>query len=232
MIETIEKEPAGPISWGRNQRGMQASGPLDSRSEHIAQAIWYEAAADACRDAKAMMSLEVHKQIVNRVLEPYSHIEVVATATEWDNFFALRTDAAAQPEIQFLASEMLVAMNASKPMPRGIGEWHFPYVTAEERMDLKTGDCIRASAARCARVSYAKHGTDKIDLKADMELAQRLLSSRHLSPFEHMAEALGERRFVGNFWGWTQYRKGYIRDEMGGPFEGLKRWTYKTVSGS
>ena len=65
------------------------------------------------------------------------------------------------------------------------------------------------SAARCARVSYLTHD-GKRDPQADLTLYERLVSSGHMSPLEHVAMPCTgemENEFCGNFYGWFQLRK-------------------------
>ena len=60
--------------------------------------------------------LNVHKQVANRVIEPFMWHTVIVTATDWSNSFALRTHASAQPEIRGIATLMRAAMIASRPV--------------------------------------------------------------------------------------------------------------------
>jgi thymidylate synthase ThyX len=149
----------------------------------------------------------VHKQIVNRILEPYAHIRVVFTATEWDNFFNLRRHDDAQPEIKCLADNIWDAMQESVPV-RTTG-WHLPYVLPDELNNWPEDACIMYSVARCARVSYMNHGMTRIDHIQDAKLHDILLRDGHMSPFEHQARPLmiGDPINASNFRGWMQYRK-------------------------
>jgi hypothetical protein len=68
---------------------------------------------------------------------------------------------------------------------------------------------LLVAVGRCARVSYLTHDGIR-DPRADVELAKRLRSSGHMSPFEHVAQAEpfeGIFEWSGNFRGWKQYRK-------------------------
>ena len=69
--------------------------------------------------------------------------------------------------------------------------------------------CIRASIGRCARVSYLTHGENNTPDK-DVELCDRLIVNRHLSPTEHVATPLHSSEFSGNFRGWEQFRKSIV----------------------
>lgn len=211
MIEQVETNPAMPIHWGKNQPGMQAKEELNAVDQLVATSLWHKAAECAADIAERMILLGLHKQVVNRILEPFQHIHVVVTSTEWANFFGLRCHPDAQPEMQALACAMREALNGSTPIPRANGEWHLPYVTDEEREKHPLTYLRDMSAARCCRVSYLKHDGTNPDIKDDLLLCEKLKSSRpiHASPFEHVATPLpdGDAELWGNFYGWMQYRK-------------------------
>ena len=150
--------------------------------------------------------LNVHKQVANRLLEPFMWHTVIVTATEWDNFFNLRCHADAQPEIRRIGTAMRDARQASQPAELGPDEWHLPLVRPEDREQVDSlEDLLKVSAGRCARVSYLTHA-GKRDLAADIELHDRLLESGHMSPLEHPARPT-EAEWCGNFRGWRSYRK-------------------------
>jgi thymidylate synthase ThyX len=155
--------------------------------------------------------LNVHKQVANRLLEPFIWHTVIVTATEWDNFFHLRCHSDAQPEIRLVAERMRAARGGSQPTELEPGEWHLPLIRPEDHEEgLPIEDLVKVSAGRCARVSYLTHA-GKRDLSADIELHDRLLSSGHMSPLEHPAQPLstaelGESEWCGNFHGWRPYR--------------------------
>ena len=156
--------------------------------------------------------LNVHKQVANRLLEPFMWHTVIVTATEWENFWNLRCHPDAQPEIRLVAEAMRAAIEASTPAPLGLDEWHLPLVRPEDRDQVASiEDLIKISAGRCARVSYLTHA-GKRDLDADIQLHDRLLESGHMSPLEHPARPLSENELAandwsGNFRGWHSYRK-------------------------
>jgi thymidylate synthase ThyX len=156
--------------------------------------------------------LNVHKQVANRLLEPFMWHTVIVTATEWDNFFNLRCHSDAQPEIRRAAELMHEALEGSEPVELGLGEWHLPLVRDEDRTEVDSiEELVKVSAGRCARVSYLTHAGTR-DLSADIELHDRLLTSGHMSPLEHPARPLSEEELArsewcGNFRGWRQLRK-------------------------
>lgn len=240
MIQAVIDNPAMPIHWGKNQAGMQAREQLEDRYQLQAQLLWLAARDSAVEHAKTMMALGAHKQIVNRILEPFTHIRVIVTATNFANFFALRDHEDAQPEIRELAVAMKKAIEESTPQLLGIGEWHLPYLDEEDlkniREHLKENNITRhdpaqhqiwmmacaVSAARCARVSYLTHDGERPTLQKDLELYRHLVNANppHMSPCEHQAtpdihdmhEGWHRLELQANFSGWVQFRH-LIKDE-------------------
>jgi len=217
MIEAVRGEPAMPRWWGRNQSGMQAFERLDAAAQALAEAEWRHALDDALRHAERLASSEInlHKQLVNRILEPFSWITVIVSATEWSNFFVQRTHADAQPELQHVAEMMLDAYRRSTPRVLAFGDWHTPLIAPEEEEMLPLGERLKISVARSARVSYLSH-EGRRDLVKDLELYERLVAggaNGHWSPFEHVATPLPDAHaWSGNFRGWEQFRKRFPQE--------------------
>lgn len=217
IIQQVLDDPAMPVAWGRNQRGMQAQTALDEKDVEAARFHWLVARDKAVEQAQCLVDLGLHKQIANRILEPWHHISVVCTATEFDNFFSLRCHPDAQPEIKALAEQMCDLYYGNVPSLVEMGEWHLPYITEDERKQLVPGEHvkiamrehhIKASTARCARVSYLTHDNERPSMDKDLGLYDRLFSSKHMSPFEHPATPnVDPNAWSGNFKGWIQLRK-------------------------
>lgn len=215
MIERAMNDPFIPIYWGKNQPGMSASEELSPEDQAKAIAIWLAARDDAVKHAKALDALGVHKQEGNRLLEPFQWQTVLVTATDWDNFFALRMHKAASPSIRRAAELMFEAREASTPKFVDYGEWHLPLIQPDE-FDGKfehTEEACMVAVGRCARVSYLTHD-GKRDLAADVELCEKLIASGHMSPLEHIATPSffkyappSRYREASNFCGWKQFRK-------------------------
>jgi Thymidylate synthase complementing protein len=216
LIEDVLRDPAMPSFWGANRPGMQAREECeflvwslygDGITEFTTrEGAWLQARDFAVHAARAFDAAGYHKQIVNRLLEPFSHINVVVTATEWRNFFALRRHPDAQPEMRILADAIHEAMALSSPARLDPGGWHLPYVDRDattetlknqrwtfastrvpgSAMDL---GLVRISAARCARVSYLTYEGKVPTIDADLELHEKLVSAEpmHASPLEHQA---------------------------------------------
>lgn len=213
LIERALLEPAMPAEWGRNKAGMSASEELGEEEARQAQALWLEARDAAVAQARKLQDLKVHKQVLNRILEPFLWHTVIVTATEWGNFFELRCSPNAQPEIREAAMLMRDALANSQPTLVRDGGWHLPLMQDDER-GLDIDEQKKISAARCARVSYLTH-EGKRDVEKDLELCERLQNDRHLSPFEHVATPAGDDAFHANFRGWVQMRAAIERQHAG-----------------
>ena len=208
IIHQVWNEPAMPVHWGANISGMQAKNELTGWRLLLARNVWLTASKFACIFAYMLYYVGLHKQIGNRILEPWQFINVIVTSTEWDNFFELRIHPDAQPEIKELASAIFRCMNHSTPRLLKWGEWHLPYITKEERELRSVENLLKSSTARCARVSYSNHDGSSPSFTKDIELHDRLVASRpiHASPCEHQATPAGGEFFFKNFKGWVQYR--------------------------
>lgn len=216
VIELVESNPAMPVHWGKNQAGMQAKEELDDLTKESVRLLWLEAAKQAVSIAKVMASMGAHKQVVNRILEPFQHMKVVVTSTEWANWDWLRDHPDADPTIHALAKEMKRARNESTSEKLNYGEWHLPYVSSqrsevynERNYFDETGEEITLEQARmisascCAQVSYRKQDTS-VDKAED--IFKRLIESEpcHASPVEHIAECVQSQMYYEDF----QYANG------------------------
>jgi thymidylate synthase ThyX len=213
MIAAVREDPALPVYWGKNQAGMSARREVDDRARERAKEEWQLALEHALETAEKLSDSEIdlHKQLVNRILEPFAWITVIVTATEWANFFTQRCHPDAQPEIKHLADRMLVEFRASSPRTVALGAWHLPLVQEDER-SLDESVLRKLSVARCARVSYLTHDGMR-DRDKDVELFERLVAggaNGHWSPFEHVATPLDQSDAAeANLRGWRQFRKSF-----------------------
>lgn len=216
IIEQVRDEPWGPIHWGANQPGMQAHKECNNDIKNVypyhdviytPRQAWKRAAKHAADMAAGFEKAGYHKQIVNRLLEPFTYIDVLVTATDYANWFMLRDHKDAQPEIRELAQLMKAAFEINDPNPLQPGEWHLPYITAEDwkaaERHCQIGRITRdmpsykeklevvrkVSVARCARVSYKAFDGTIAPIEKDIELFNQLLVSQplHASPAEHQA---------------------------------------------
>jgi hypothetical protein len=218
MIQSILDNPAMPLHWGMNEKGMQATQECDSKvrvttgERWTREDAWLNAMHHAIESAQGFHEAGYHKQVVNRLLEPFMHITVVVTSTEWSNFYALRDHPDAEPHIALLAKRMREAAYLSKPIEMLQGQWHSPYVGEEEKLKLGPELTRKVSTARCARTSYLTHDGRVSTIEEDLALHDRLVKHEpmHASPAEHQAtpDPYGEYRSRwGNFQYWMQYRK-------------------------
>lgn len=205
LMAAVRDDPAMPVFWGQNQAGMQAKEELLPETKVVAIQTWLAARDEALSYVGGLHGLGLHKQVANRILEPWMHITVIASATDHLNFFKLRAHKDAQPEFQALAYKMKELYDSHEPRKLEQREWHIPLVTDEERAEFGN-DALKISVARCARVSYVRQHDVKT-LEEDVALHDRLAQSGHWSPFEHQASASATRARMSNFRGFYQYRK-------------------------
>lgn len=176
------------------------------------EACWLEAANMAADYAEAMHKAGYHKQIVNRLLEPFMWTRGVITATRagWDSVFALRCHPDAQPEFQALAYKIKEAIDNSAPKILEFGDWHLPYINFNRILldNLEVGchfnvnkvynvvleNAIKISTSCCAQVSYRQLDDslekalkiyDMLNLPANGVFSDK---PAHMSPCEHQAQ--------------------------------------------
>lgn len=209
MLGYIENNMAVPVYLGRNKSGMQAVEEIEDKEPALR--FWKNSFVGVKSTVNLLTKLGLHKQIANRLTEPYQMMKVVVTATEWDNFFNLRIDKDAQPELVMLADKMFNAMQGSTPKTLKAGQWHLPYVDSIESDEkpivssrdndqyyfltdnngnnlgeIYLEDAIKISVASCAAISYR---TENMTLAKADKIFDMLINAEtlHSSPFEHVA---------------------------------------------
>jgi hypothetical protein len=262
MVQMVRETPFIPEKWGKPVKGMGAKEYWEAGST---QDMDLTRAWDNLRNEAinfAVLNADIgNKEDLNRALEPFMWHTAIITATEFSNFFKLRTNPAADWKIRRIADLMYEAYHNNyyynnrfdqcdkvhaHQQKLKVGEWHCPLVSEEDdelifeygrnnnyilKPELYDADKAfiqkikkEISVARCARVSYLTHD-GKRDIEKDLELFERLRTSGHWSPFEHVATPYFDLKTVqygwcngfvvdnkgnmqsGNFIGWKQYRK-------------------------
>lgn len=224
MLKEIENDPVIPLHWGANQKGMQADLECNGYVHGYGnrEQAWLSARDRAVNAARAFSEAGYHKQVVNRLLEPFMHIDVLVSATEWANFLALRDHHMAEPHIAMLAREVKAALWGSEPELLQPGRWHRPYVTDDDIekvwVDQFGGNqgnnpdaerqaaeiLTKVSVARCARISYKPFdGNGSIEAEIARHDALVGAAPLHASPAEHQATP-DQRRSngIGSYDGW------------------------------
>ena len=211
MIELINENPAIPVHWGKNQSGMVAQESLPEFTQRAVQAAWLAAKDYALSVVRVLSDSGLHKQVANRVSEPWQRMKTVISGTEWANLLWLRDHADAQPEFAELASCIRQVMESSNPVLLHPHEWHLPYI-ATSRLDtgevvyldtngerLSLSDAVKISTSCCAQVSYRR--LDDSKAKA-LDIYEKLIGAdrKHFSPFEHQAtpmfSSINARNFI------------------------------------
>lgn len=230
MIKQVAQNMAQPISWGAAQSGMQAGDEIEAWGDFgLGWVTWVSAMEHAQKVAYEFAEMGYHKQIANRVIEPFQMMKTVITGTDWDNFFNLRLHPASQPEFCMLAYKIYQAMQNSKPNLLKHGEWHLPYVETFRRsndtdeegtyngelfygrsavgkdgfnwvVEKYTQDqAQRISASCCAQISYRKNDDS---LEKANKIFDMLINADtlHASPFEHLATPIRDQSNNVNGW--------------------------------
>ncbi|TMJ00971.1 MAG: hypothetical protein E6G97_18740 [Alphaproteobacteria bacterium] len=246
-----------PQRFSSAGKGMQGAGWLEGKDHEIAVKNWLRLRDQAVVAALSLLNgkdcaetiqkaglhlrfireleglpapdVSVHKQDVNRCLEPWLWVTQAVTATmdHWSNFFHLRCHRAAHPALRKLARMAFLAIRGSKPQQLARYQWHLPYDDGEAPFwapNLATiwpgvalddiHPRVRASAARCAWVSYENPDKEATQEACDNTFTKLVGSSPlHASPQEHQAcppppslfQAMPQ--YQSNLTGWLQARK-------------------------
>lgn len=233
MLEEVRNAPFVPWHWGKNQKGMQAdeewnglvsaptfSGGCEDLSREDA---WLRARDWAVMIAEGYMESGYHKQIANRLLEPFMFIDTLITSTSWANFLYLRDHKDAEPHIHDLAVLIKDAIAGAEFQETGPGGWHIPYFRGAEDYqaavhylrntagvmpteDRLTEIYLKLSVARCARISYKPFDGDAT-IERELRRYDDLVGSDplHASPAEHQAtpDSHSERELMmAKYGGW------------------------------
>lgn len=90
MVKSVQENPFIPIAWQKDHKGMQGIEYVNIAVANDMRDQWLNARDVAINKAKILSQYGLTKQLCNRLLEPFMWHTVLITATEWENFFALR----------------------------------------------------------------------------------------------------------------------------------------------
>lgn len=192
-----------PHKFPINCKGMQPKKYIKKRSmrDIFARVIWRLAKYSMFLYSFLLEKLGIHKQIVNRLLEPFMWTTMIITSTKWNNYFTLRVHKDAQLEIRIPAYLIKRALRDSVPIVR---HFHLPFLNEEDYIFTSMLDrivdkgkkvtkkqaeylmsLIKISVARIARGSYLNQ-RKKSTVEDDFNLYQKLIESKpiHASPSE------------------------------------------------
>jgi hypothetical protein len=204
ILRQVIDDPVVPVWFGKNQPGMSAHEELSGWRYMLARRIWLAARWPMIAIVWLLLRIGLHKQLANRILSPWQWVTLLVTGTEWENFFALRCHPDAQPEMRRIAEMMRDAMAESKSERLRAGELHIPLCDGHAYWNITNDQKLMVSASRCARFSIL---SDKqLPWQEEVAKAEKLLSSGHMSPFEHQAQALVVSKRFANYRGWQSFR--------------------------
>lgn len=195
-VDSFSKNLFVPDHVGINQPGMKAKDFLSGDKLTNFQNDWVEAYKTMFNIVQNLKNkYNPHKQLLNRLLEPFNMTKGVFTATikTWEHILFLRNHEDAQPEIQELAQKIDVCLKNSTPQILKLGEWHLPYV--ESVVAGANLENIKISASCIAQVSYRKMD-DSMDKAITIFDKLNLLNDdpntrKHISPIQHICQAVG-----------------------------------------
>lgn len=206
-ISRVRNRPFVPATFNKRVKGMGVGEAFFGEGVAHSKHEWLLAASQMADRAEMLNDIGIDKSRINRLLEPFLFVTDIISATEWDNFFALRCPAGDEPDIDFpaqlefqqIAILMREAMRQSTPQALSAGKLHLPKITEREMQHLITirgdfdsvigpveRDYSLVSSRRVARVSFDRH-TDSEDFLDSRDKATALASDAHFSPFEHVA---------------------------------------------
>ena len=226
MLDHILEQNLKPIYFGSKKSGMQAGNELTGEGLDFVKCVWGSSLESAVEYAEMLDKAGVAKEVTNRITEPYQLIKAVWSATDWENWFNLRLEKDADPNICMLAYKMYEALSKSKPTLLKKGEYHLPYVGKYDipvvysdlgGYEYETGynvfyydkesdhtiehcltleEAIKYSVASCAQVSYRSEG---MTLDKAEKIWNMLVKSEvvHASPLTHVATPIVKYNELG-----------------------------------
>lgn len=229
-----------PVRFGEKNSGMQDKGEnhtspvfIDNK-EFSAKDAWEYIQNKNKGYSEAFYKAGYHKQVYNRITEPYQKIRVLITGTDFNNFYWLRCDRAADPTISELSTKMKEAEDMSIPRVLHKHQYHAPFVDLGldgkyyylgEELSIDLVPIV--SSALCAATSFRN---ENYTVEKCIEIYTKLVMTdkKHSGALEHVAiPATNEARkiiphlicsdtdeyiYFGRARNWIQHRK-FIKDE-------------------
>lgn len=125
MVQRVREDPFIPEKWGKPVKGMGAKEYWESGSSEDMTLTreWNNLRQQAMYFCTQYAEIG-NKEDLNRALEPFMWHTAILTATEWDNFFKLRTNSAADWKIRKIADLMYEAYHAFDSFKDPAGDIH------------------------------------------------------------------------------------------------------------
>jgi thymidylate synthase ThyX len=225
MLAEVKQNGFTPNIWIAAHAGMAGSQLV--KDTYNLKRLWDKAKNHAVSCAMLMNEAGGSKQVINRLIEPFSYIDVILTAEHnqkgLGNFFELRapkypegwehqahtpsenflnSSSTAQWEIQELAQAMQDAIALSTPIEKD--EQQGVHVPFNNNQEFYSEANIAISVVKCARVSFG-NALKEIDALEALEKYENLKANKHASPFEHICFQSPVAP-IGNFDDWQQLR--------------------------
>jgi len=141
----------------------------------------------------------------------------------------------AEIHLMDLAEKMWDCYTESTPKMLDENQWHIPFEDkidlthySNPSKDLLSSVKVKLAVVNCARVSYTTIGEDKKqDYQKDLELFDKLLSSKHFSPFEHCCKVMSKEEYNTNVKGYyPEYLDSTAFDSFSLDTEGTLGWAH------
>ena len=183
MVKEVIEAPVFFEEVGLDKPGMTSDGEVRPGVRDGFRMGWKELGRNvAMMVERWSKEYGIHKQVLNRALEPWVRIRTIVTTTETRNFFSLRLDPSAQPEMQVLAQCMKESLEKAEREGIPTRKYHIPY---KECFHEDVTECLLVrSVAACARVSGLRQDGQPTTLEDDLKLFVRLYNNGHLSPLK------------------------------------------------
>lgn len=218
MLKWIDDDPGLPLHLGRNRSGMQSGEEIgDAEEAKIALLNKYQDARSFVKDMSDRFGL--HKEILNRYVEPWGWITSVATMgqAQFFNWIALRCTEHAESNVQRVAINSLRLYAESTPQRLEPGDWHVPYFDDYIPYGLKESEPVRTaliwSTARAAWCSY-NHPTKEATFEDAKIRHDSCVADMHATPLEHALMAHYDNFQHGAVPGYSSYRMMLPRESV------------------
>jgi hypothetical protein len=202
-LKNVDEHLFIPRRFPINGPGMVPKGYCEEGDPKYEQAKerWLEAYQRVREQAIQMHELGVHKEAVNRLLEPWTYVTSICTCVQWANFFKQRIEFSSQQEMQELAVRIFEAIVES---PTRKGSLHAPYLSNQElevlekhmegrrahpasRSNEELPQKLLYSIGRAAGASYERQADLGRTPDMYIKTGGRIIQDRHWTPVEHVA---------------------------------------------
>lgn len=222
-IESVEKDMSLLKNIGKKTKKIEK---IAHDLKFKVTQMWLNRAKKVENEAKKLINLGMHKQIANKILEPYVFNTILITGTQksYSDFFLLAEKRQKIKEMQILANEIILIYKNNKPVLLPEGSWHLPYITQGDLDIINFDDynqCMdilcKISAVRCLKMNYFNFSSNShFDIGLELDVYNKMIESFpvNISFTEHIAmSSISNKQMESSFDSWIKYR-----DTLSGKF--------------